>query len=135
MSIRKKRPQWVPVVAAIIRKEGHILLGKRPAGSSLSGIWEFPGGKIEADESPEVALKRELHEEIGIEAEIGDIKKTCTAFFGDVGILLLFFEVPFWKGEPKCLHHEKIKWVPLDEVTQYELPDANKAVLEDLLKS
>ncbi len=133
--MKKKRPQWIPVVAAIIRKDDQLLLGKRPEGSSLAGIWEFPGGKIESEETPEIALQRELKEEIGVEAEIGEIKKTCSAFFGEIGILLLFFDVPFWKGEPKCLHHEELRWVAIKDIHKYELPDANKTVLKELIHS
>ena len=65
----KKRPHWIPVVAGLIRRKDSFLLGLRPTGHSLPGVWEFPGGKIELGESPEEALKRELREELGIEIQ------------------------------------------------------------------
>ena len=131
--MKKRRPPWIPVVTALIRKEDHLLLGLRPEGSTLAGIWEFPGGKIEAGESPEEALQRELNEELGIEAEIGELKLTATHQYGDVGILLIFFEVVYWKGSPKAEHHTDLKWVHRNDLSQYKLPEANMKVLPSLL--
>ena len=68
---RKKRPNWLPVVAGVLIKDGKTLLGQRPEHKSLPGLWEFPGGKIELGETPEQALRRELKEELAIEADIG----------------------------------------------------------------
>jgi 8-oxo-dGTP diphosphatase len=128
--MKKKRPNWIPVVAAMIRKEGQVLLGQRPEEGTLPGVWEFPGGKIEAGESPEEALQRELNEELGIEAEIGDLKFSITHHYGEVGILLLFFEVNYWKGEPKSIHHTKLRWEPISKLKSIELPDANKKAID-----
>src|SRR5579862_3467236 len=102
---KKKRGVWIPVVTALMRKNGRVLLGLRPPGQSLGGAWEFPGGKIDQGELPEVALKRELKEELDIEAEIGPLRTVHTHSYGERGVLLLFYDVNFWKGEPKNLYH------------------------------
>src|SRR5579871_3248561 len=113
---RKKRSVWIPVVTAILRKNGKVLLGLRPQGESLAGSWEFPGGKIDQGESPEAALKRELEEEIGVEAEVGKLRLVHTHSYGERGVLLLFYDVNFWKGEPKKIYHEDLRWVDPDEM-------------------
>lgn len=106
-----------------------MLLGQRPQGHSLAGQWEFPGGKIERDESPEEALKRELAEELGIDAEIGPLLLSSAHSYGDVSILLLFFEVRFWKGELKRLQHSDLKWVGRSEFQSLPIPEANRKLL------
>lgn len=93
-----KRPTWIPVVTGVLKKGPLVLVGKRPEGHTLAGQWEFPGGKIELGEQPQQALRRELLEELGIEADIGNLILTWTHSYPDVGILLQFFEVLFWKG-------------------------------------
>lgn len=133
MTSVRKRPTWIPVVAAVIRREGKVLLGKRPEETTLAGCWEFPGGKIELGEAPEVALARELREELGIEAQIGELKLVSTHDYAGVGILILFYEVQFWKGELKSIHHDGLKWVLLSELSREKLPDANSKVLPQLL--
>lgn len=105
----KRRPQWIPVVVGFIRKGNQVLVGQRPENHSLAGQWEFPGGKIEPGEQPETALIRELREELGIEAQAGDLKISYTHSFGEVNILILFYEVRFWKGEPKAKHHMSLE--------------------------
>lgn len=129
--MRPRRKLWIPVVTAIIHKDGKVLLGKRPKGS-LQGQWEFPGGKIEIGESPEDALKRELDEELGIQAEIGELKLATTHTYGERGVLILFFNVNFWKGEPKSKHHVELKWVDIKEIHQHEIPEANRKILDKL---
>ena len=89
----KTKKNWIPVVAGFIKKGDTILVGQRPTTHTLGGLWEFPGGKIEMGESPEEALARELREELGIEAEIGQLKIACTHSYGEVGILILFYEI------------------------------------------
>jgi 8-oxo-dGTP diphosphatase len=131
--MRPKRPIWIPVVTGLIRKSGKVLLGQRPAGNSLAGQWEFPGGKIEIGESPAQALKRELFEELAIEAEIGTLRLANTHAYGDRGVVLLFFDVPFWKGEPKAKHHTDLRWVDPDEIPKLEIPEANRLILKTIL--
>jgi mutator protein MutT len=128
----KKRTTWLGVVAAVIRKENKVLLGLRPAGSSLPDLWEFPGGKIELGESPVNALKRELHEELGIDAEIGRLIYAGTHTYGKNGIILLFYEVKYWKGTITPKHHTDLKWYTPEEVRNLSLPEANKRMLEEL---
>jgi 8-oxo-dGTP diphosphatase len=131
MSLR--RGVWIPVVTGLIKKDGRILLGKRPKGNSLAGQWEFPGGKIELGESPEQALHRELREEIGIDAEIGKIQISASHSFGEKAVLLLFFDVSFWKGEPRNLHHSELKWVLPTEIESMDIPQANRKILTRLM--
>jgi 8-oxo-dGTP diphosphatase len=107
----KKRPTWIPVVAGLMRRQGKVLVGQRPEGASLAGAWEFPGGKIELGEMPEEALARELKEELGIDAEIGPLKFAASHTYGKTGILFLFFEVKYWKGQIKTQQHLDLRWV------------------------
>ncbi|MFN8792472.1 MAG: 8-oxo-dGTP diphosphatase MutT [Bdellovibrionales bacterium] len=131
---RLKKIQWIPVVAGFLKKEGRILVGQRPENHSLAGLWEFPGGKIELGESPEEALSRELSEELGIEAQIGELKLSVTHSYNDVGIVILFYEVLYWKGEPKAKHHLMLEWIYPEELRERSIPDANKKVLEKIFK-
>lgn len=135
MKPKIKKNHWIPVSAGFIIKDGKILIGQRPENNSLAGLWEFPGGKIEIGESPEEALKRELSEELDIEAEIGELKLSCTHSFGDVGIVILFFEVRYWRGEPKAKHHLMLEWIHPEELSHRNIPDANKRILDRIYKA
>lgn len=131
---RKKRPNWLPVVAGILIKNGKVLLGQRPEHKSLPGMWEFPGGKIELGERPEQALKRELEEELGIEVEVGPLRLATTHSYGESGVVLMFYEVRFWKGEPKTHHHLELQWVQPEEMKKMNLPEANREVFPEIQK-
>ncbi|MGZ3690642.1 MAG: (deoxy)nucleoside triphosphate pyrophosphohydrolase [Pseudobdellovibrio sp.] len=129
------KKNWIPVSAGILKKDNMILVGQRPENHTLAGLWEFPGGKIELGESPEQALARELNEELGIEAEVGELKIACTHSYSDVGIIILFYEVLFWKGEPKTKHHINLKWVKPSELPTMKIPDANRKNLDRIYKA
>ena len=131
----KRRTHWIPVVAGFLRRGNEILIGQRPENNSLAGQWEFPGGKIESGEGPEVALARELSEELGIEAEIGELKFSCTHSYGDVNILILFYEVRYWKGEPKAKHHLMLEWIHPEELVHRNIPEANRKMLDRIFKA
>lgn len=130
----KKRNHWIPVVAGLIRRQGKVLVGQRPEGASLAGTWEFPGGKIELGESPEGALARELKEELGVEAEIGPLKFVATHTYGKTGILFMFYDVKFWKGQIKTQQHLDLRWVTPKELEKLELPEANSKFLKQILE-
>jgi 8-oxo-dGTP diphosphatase len=133
-TVPKKKAIWTPVVTALIRKGGKVLLGLRPQSSSLPGAWEFPGGKIDPGESPEYALKRELQEELGIDAEIGALRMAHTHSYGERGVLLLIYDVNFWKCEPKTVYHESLRWADPSELDGLEIPEANRRILPRLLE-
>jgi 8-oxo-dGTP diphosphatase len=132
---KPRKGHWIPVVAGFLRKDGKILVGQRPENNSLAGQWEFPGGKIEIGETPEVALVRELNEELGIEAEVGDLKLACSHSFGEVGILILFFEILYWKGEPRAKHHMMLEWIHPEELQSRKIPEANRKILDRIYKA
>jgi len=132
---KTRKGYWIPVVTALMLKGDEVLLGLRPQGSNLAGYWEFPGGKIEPEEHPKEALKRELQEELGIEAEIGPLRFSGIHSYGETGVLLMFYEVPYWKGEPKTLHHEGLKWTKISDLKNEKLPEANYKVLDKILET
>lgn len=132
--MKSKRAQWIPVVTALIQKNDQVLVGLRPEGKNLAGQWEFPGGKLEAGETPEGALQRELSEELGIEAEIGPLRFASSHSYGDTGILLLFYDVFYWKGEPKTVHHNELRWINPEQLLQLDIPEANRKILPQILK-
>lgn len=130
-----RKAQWIPVVAGLIRKDQQVLLGQRPENNSLPGAWEFPGGKIEKGESPEEALARELDEELGIQAQVGPLRLACTHSYGEVSILILFFDVLYWKGEPKPKHHMQIEWVKISDLPSRSIPEANRKILPRIMET
>ena len=128
----KKKVHWIPVVAGFVIKQGQVLIGER-ISKDMDPAWEFPGGKIEWGESPEEALTRELREELSIEAEVGDLKLACTHSYKNTGIVLIFYSVPYWKGEVKLDHYEKIKWVHPEELKDLPILESNRKVLDQIL--
>ncbi len=129
-----KKAYWIPVVAGFLRQGEKVLLGQRPETHSLAGQWEFPGGKIESGETPEDALARELSEELGIDATVGSLKLACTHHYGDVNILILFYEILYWKGEPKNKHHLALEWAMPEELKTRNIPEANRKILPKIFK-
>lgn len=128
-----KKPVWTPVAAAFIRQDGHVLIGKRPPKKDLSGLWEFPGGKIEPFETPQLALQRELVEELGIHAQIGPLRLATSYANKESGVVILFYDVLSWEGEPQTLQHTELKWIKPNELKDYKIPKANEVVIDDLI--
>jgi 8-oxo-dGTP diphosphatase len=109
------------VVAAVIEKDGRILIGQRRADTAHALKWEFPGGKVEADETPAAALVRELREELEIEAEAGpEIRRYQYNYPGRSPILLIFFKVDRFHGEPRNLIFERIAWALPRDLPSYD---------------
>lgn len=115
------------VAAALVDDEGRVLIAQRPQGKQLAGMWEFPGGKVEAGETPELALIRELEEELGIV-----VKQACLAPFvfashtyDDFHLLMPLFLIRRWEGEPEAREHTAIKWVRPNAMRDYAMPPAD----------
>ncbi len=115
------------VVAALMRKDGQILIAQRRRNDSHPLKWEFPGGKVEKDETPGEALRRELHEELGIEAEIGlEIERYPFSYAGRTPITLAFFWVDSWIGEPVNRVFEQIAWSAPSKLPSYDFLEGDR---------
>lgn len=121
------------VTAAVIEKDGKILIAKRRKGDLHGGRWEFPGGKLNFGESPEECLKRELKEELGIEAEIGDFICTSNFKYMLVPLELLVYKVRHISGEFQALDHDELKWVKPSELDKYDFVKADVTVVKKLM--
>lgn len=121
------------VTAALIVKNDTIFLAKRKSGQHLESMWEFPGGKLEAGEGPEECLARELSEEFGITATIGNFFKESLYEYEKGVIRLLGYFVDDFKGEFNPTVHDEIKWVPFGELLDYPLAPADIPIAEALI--
>jgi 8-oxo-dGTP diphosphatase len=131
-------PILTVVAVALVDADGRVLLAQRPEGKSLAGLWEFPGGKIDAGESPEAALIRELQEELGI-----DVAEACLAPFTFAShryekfhLLMPLYVCRRWKGTPQSREGQKLAWVKPEKLRDYPMPPADIpliAMLQDLL--
>ena len=118
----------MPVVAAaLLDGEGRILLQRRPAGKQFADLWEFPGGKIEAGETPEAALVRELAEELDIIVDPDGIVPVtfASAAAGERHLLLLLYLVRSWRGTPRPIEASALAWVRPAEMTTLAMPPAD----------
>jgi 8-oxo-dGTP diphosphatase len=112
---------------ALIDADGRVLLAQRPEGKSMAGLWEFPGGKVEAGETPETALIRELHEELGI-----NTWKSCLApltfashAYEKFHLLMPLFACRRWEGVPTPREGQTLAWVRPDRLRDYAMPPAD----------
>jgi 8-oxo-dGTP diphosphatase len=122
------------IAAAIIEKDNKILIAQRAKKDSLLGKWEFPGGKVELGETFEQCLKRELLEELGIHATIGEYFCTSSFIYNSIMFDMCVFKVPSFEGEITLNEHSAIAWVTPDELSKYEMPDPDLPIVE-LLKN
>lgn len=126
----------IVVAAALIAPDRTILIQKRPEGSALGGLWEFPGGKREAGESSRVALSRELDEELGIAVEQGDMLPCGFAVEPrDRGeLILLLFACRRWQGVPSANAASELRWVRAHELAEYPMPPADVPLAAGLVR-
>ena len=123
---------------ALVDADGRVLIARRPEGKAMAGLWEFPGGKVQAGETPERALVRELKEELGI-----DVTESCLGAFTfashaypDFHLLMPLYLCRKWKGTPAAHEHSALKWVRPGNLADYDMPPADKplvAMLRDFL--
>ena len=133
-------PKQLIIVAsvALINSDNQILIAQRPKEKHLSGLWEFPGGKVEKNESPENTLIRELKEELNV-----NINQKCVApltfsefDYKEFNLLLLLYVCRRWDGDPESMENNPIKWVKSNKLRGYKMPPADDSFiycLQDLL--
>lgn len=128
---RPEKPSGLSIVlvaaAALVNDKGEVLLAQRPQGKSMAGLWEFPGGKVQAGENPEFALMRELEEELGIETReccyspIGFASHAYEAFH----LLMPLFVCRIWRGDIKAMEGQSFAWVKPQDMYEYPMPAAD----------
>jgi 8-oxo-dGTP diphosphatase len=131
--MKKTNPKIV--TAAVIERNGHILIAKRKQGKQHVGNWEFPGGTLEEGETPEQCLKRELQEELDIITDIGDL--ICSSeytYTPEFTIRLLAYRTTVISGFFNLNDHEEIRWVKPADLTEYDFPEADRLIVERLVK-
>src|SRR5689334_24884569 len=123
------------VAAALVDSDGRVLIAQRPEGKSMAGLWEFPGGKIEADERPEDALIRELKEELGIA-----VKEACLApltfashTYPDFHLLMPPYVCRLWEGTVTALEGQTLTWVRPNRLREYPMPPADEPLISHLM--
>jgi 8-oxo-dGTP diphosphatase len=125
----------VEVVAGVLQDaRGRILLARRTEGRDLAGLWEFPGGKREAGETAEAALARELHEELGIEVELGAALISVPQQYPHKRLRLDVRRIASWRGTPKGHEGQALAWVPQHKLASYAMPPADRPVVAALLQ-
>ncbi len=112
---------------ALVDADGRVLLAQRPEGKSLAGLWEFPGGKVEPGETPEAALIRELHEELGIDTHASCLAPLTFAShsYDDFHLLMPLFICRRWKGIAQPREGQRLAWVRSQDLRSYEMPPAD----------
>ncbi len=112
---------------ALIDRDGRVLIAQRPEGKSMAGLWEFPGGKVEPGETPEAALIRELHEELGIGTWESCLAPLTFASHGyeDFHLLMPLYACRKWEGTPVSKEGQALKWVFAKDLRSYPMPPAD----------
>jgi 8-oxo-dGTP diphosphatase len=120
---------------ALIDADGRVLLAERPAGKTMAGLWEFPGGKVEAGERPEETLIREMKEELGIV-----IREPCLApltfashAYPDFHLLMPLYICRRWEGIVQAQEEQKLAWVRPNKLREYKMPPADEPLIAHLM--
>ncbi|HEY8335653.1 MAG TPA: 8-oxo-dGTP diphosphatase MutT [Tardiphaga sp.] len=123
------------VAVALVDADNRVLIAQRPEGKALAGLWEFPGGKLEAGERPEAALIRELHEEIGI-----TVKEACLApltfashAYDDFHLLMPLYICRRWEGLAVAREGQNLAWVRANKLREYPMPAADIPLIPHLI--
>jgi len=132
---RRPTPDSRPIIevsAALIFRDGKLLVTQRYAKAHLGGLWEFPGGKCETGETSEQCLVREIREELGVEISVGALFESVTHAYPEKTVHLKFYVCRLQDGEPQPLGCEAVKWAKQSELDDYEFPAADAQLLEKL---
>ncbi|MEP0324791.1 8-oxo-dGTP diphosphatase MutT [Bauldia litoralis] len=126
----------VVVACALIDIDGRVLISQRPEGKAMAGLWEFPGGKVEADETPEAALVRELKEELAIDTQSACLAPLTFAShaYEDFHLLMPLFVCRKWQGTVRPLEGQAVKWVAARKLRDYPMPPADAPLIAPLIE-
>ena len=129
---REAARQAVEVAAGLVFRGGKLLIARRAADAHLGGLWEFPGGKREPEETFEQCLVRELREEVGIEVKVDEHVETIIHDYPEKVVHLEFFRCEWLRHEPEPLGCDDIRWISVHELKQFVFPAADERLLERL---
>ena len=128
------KPLLLVAACALVDQDRRILIARRPAGKRMAGLWEFPGGKIEAEETPEDTVIREFAEELGV-----TIRKPCLAplsfashDYPDFHILMPLFVCRRWEGNPVAREAQDLRWVRANRLREFPMPPADEPLISHL---
>ena len=125
--------QFIDVAVGVITKKNSVLIAQRSETLSHGGMWEFPGGKVEAKESPQQSLTRELQEELGIEVQDSRLLDKIKHSYDKFGVVLWVYQVESYKGLPKvCEQQQQLLWVKFQDLSNYDFPAANHSIIQKL---
>ncbi len=127
-------PITLVAAVALVDVDGRVLIAQRPEGKAMAGLWEFPGGKVEANETPEFALMRELEEELGIETRPCCFSPVAFAShtYENFHLLMPLFICRVWKGVITAKEHQQVKWVRPNDMYDYPMPAADLPLVSQL---
>jgi 8-oxo-dGTP diphosphatase len=133
----KPAPVLLVVAVALIDADGRVLLAQRPAGKHMAGLWEFPGGKVNANETPEQALCRELFEELNIETSPSCLYPLSFASYAyeKFHLLMPLYQCRVWRGIPHPAEGQRLAWVAINDLGNYEMPPADMPLVAALRDS
>ncbi|MGU3401247.1 8-oxo-dGTP diphosphatase MutT [Brucellaceae bacterium D45D] len=131
----KNRPILLVAACALVDSDGRVLLAQRPEGKQLAGLWEFPGGKVEAGETPEETLIRELQEEIGITTKVACLAPLTFAShtYDDFHLLMPLYVCRRYEGIARGLEGQALKWVRPKDMRDYPMPPADEPLIPFLI--
>ena len=137
-TIEANRPIVLVTAVALLDRNDRVLIGRRPLGKPMAGLWEFPGGKVNNGETPETALIRELDEELGIHVSTGCLAPLTFASHGydQFHLLMPLYVCQKWDGIVTAREGQKLKWIHPVSLSDYDMPPADRplvAVMQDLL--
>ena len=127
-------PLVLVVAAALLDGAGRVLLAQRPPGKSMAGLWEFPGGKVAPGETPEAALVRELHEELGVTVDPKVLVPGTFAShsYNDFNLLMPLYLCRTWVGVPRGQENQELAWVGVNDLERYAMPPADLPLIQIL---
>jgi len=125
----------VVVACALVDPDNRVLIARRPEGKAMAGLWEFPGGKLEANETPEACLIRELHEELGVTTWQSCLAPLTFAShaYDDFHLLMPLYVCQKWQGPAIAREHAALKWVRANRLREFKMPAADEPLIPALI--